>query len=46
MQIELLRMLDGGHIGLAFVYALGSVAAGFVGVALATNVVRRARVMA
>lgn len=46
MQVELLRMLDGGHVGLALVYALGSVAAGFVGVALATNLVRRARVTA
>lgn len=46
MQIELLRMLDAGRIGLALVYALGSVAMGFVGVALATNLVRRARVMA
>jgi fluoride exporter len=46
MQIELLRMLDGGRVGLALVYALGSVAAGFLGVALATNLVRRARVTA
>jgi fluoride ion exporter CrcB/FEX len=46
MQIELLRMLDGGHVGLAFAYVLGSVAAGFVGVTLATNLVRRARVTA
>jgi fluoride exporter len=46
MQIELLRMLDGDHVALAFGYALGSVAAGFLGVALATNLVRRARVTA
>ena len=46
MQLELLRMLDGDHVGLALLYALGSVATGFVGVALATNLVRRARVTA
>ncbi len=44
MQFELLRMLDGGEYGLAVVYALGSIVAGFIAVALATNVVRRARV--
>lgn len=46
MQLELLRMLDGNHVGLALVYALGSIASGFLGVALATNLVRRARVTA
>jgi CrcB protein len=44
MQIELLRMLDGGDLGLAAAYAGVSVVAGFAGVAVATNVVRRARV--
>lgn len=44
MQIELLRMLDRSQFGLAVSYALVSVSAGFVAVALATNVVRRARV--
>lgn len=43
MQIELLRMLDGGHVGLALAYALASVTAGFLAIALATNLVRRAR---
>src|SRR3954470_5130734 len=42
MQIELLRMLDGGHIGLALGYATASIVAGFSAVVLATNVVRRA----
>jgi CrcB protein len=41
MQIELLRMLDASDVGLAAAYALASVAAGFVAVAAATNLVRR-----
>lgn len=44
MQLELLRMLDGEHVGLAVAYAGVSVFAGFVAVAVATNLVRRARV--
>jgi CrcB protein len=44
MQVELLRMLDAHRIGLALAYALVSVAAGFVAVAVATNLTRRARV--
>jgi CrcB protein len=43
MQVELLRMLDAGDLGLALGYAALSVAAGFVAVAAATNLVRRAR---
>jgi fluoride exporter len=43
MQLELLRMLDRGRAGLALAYACGSVVAGFLAVALATNMVRRAR---
>ena len=46
MQLELLQMLDAGRVGLAAAYALVSIAAGFCGVAVATNVVRRARVTA
>jgi CrcB protein len=46
MQVELLQMLDAGRIGLAAVYAVGSVAVGFAGVAVATNLVRRARLTA
>ena len=43
MQVELLRMLETDHVNLALAYTLASVAAGFVAVAVATNVVRRAR---
>jgi fluoride exporter len=43
MQLELLRMLDHDHVGLAISYALVSGAAGFLAVAVATNLVRRAR---
>jgi CrcB protein len=43
MQVELLRMLDTDHIGLALAYPLVSVSVGFAGVAVATNMVRRAR---
>ena len=43
MQLELLRMLDGRHLALAAGYAATSVLAGFVAVAAATNLVRRAR---
>jgi CrcB protein len=34
MQLELLRMLDGGDLGLALLYAAGSVAAGLLAVAV------------
>jgi len=44
MQLELLRMLDGDRIGLAVAYAAVSAAAGFLAIAVATNLVRRARV--
>lgn len=46
MQLELLEMLDAGHVGLAGAYALASVGAGFAAVAAATNLVRRARLFA
>jgi CrcB protein len=42
VQLELLRMLDGGHVALALAYASVSVMAGVAAVALATNLVRRA----
>ena len=42
-QVELLRMLEHGYVGLAFAYAAGSVLAGFAGIALGTGIVRRAR---
>lgn len=41
MQVELLRMLDRGDVALAGGYAAASIAAGFLAVAAATNVVRR-----
>jgi CrcB protein len=44
MQVEILQMLDDGRVGLAVLYALGSVALGFIAVLLATNIVRRAQV--
>ena len=43
MQVELLRMLDQRDVALAAGYALASVAAGFVAVTIATNLVRRVR---
>jgi CrcB protein len=43
MQLELLDMLDDGRVALAAAYATASVAAGLAAVALATNLVRRAR---
>ena len=46
MQLELLQMLDGDHLGLAAGYAAGSIAAGFLAVAVATNLVRRTRLAA
>jgi CrcB protein len=42
IQLELLDMLDGGHVALAVTYAAVSVMAGLAAVALATNLVRRA----
>jgi len=45
MQLELLEMLDGERVWLAVAYTSVSVAAGFLAVAVATNLVRRARVV-
>lgn len=45
MQVELLRMLDGGHYALAAGYAGASLAAGFVAVMVATGIVRRVRLV-
>jgi CrcB protein len=42
MQLELLDMLDAGHVALAVAYAGVSVAVGLAAVAVATNLVRRA----
>jgi CrcB protein len=46
VQVELLRMLDRGEVGLALGYAAASVVAGFAAVWLATALVRRVRVVA
>jgi fluoride exporter len=43
IQVEILRMLDGGRTGLAVAYTLASIVGGALLVALATNIVRRAR---
>jgi len=43
MQLELVRMLEDGLVGLAAAYATISIVAGFAAVALSTNLVRRAR---
>ena len=43
MQLELVRMLEGGHHVLAIGYATTSLLIGFIAVMLATNLVRRAR---
>ena len=42
MQLELVRMLEAGDVGLAAAYACLSVAAGLAAVLVATNAVRRA----
>ncbi len=41
LQVELVRMLDAGRLGLALAYAAGSMGAGLAGVLLASNLVRR-----
>jgi CrcB protein len=46
MQVEILKMIDRGHYGLAAGYAAASIAAGFTAVALATSIVRRVRLVA
>ena len=46
LQLELLQMLDGGHLALAAGYVAASLACGFAAVAIATNLVRRGRVLA
>jgi fluoride exporter len=46
MELELLEMLDDARVGLAAGYAAASIAAGFAAVVVATNAVRRARVIA
>jgi len=43
MQLELVRMLEGGAAALAALYASSSLVAGFLAVAVTTNLVRRAK---
>jgi CrcB protein len=42
MQLELVRMLDDGELALAIGYATATIVTGFLAVAVATNLVRRA----
>jgi CrcB protein len=42
-QLDLLRLLDRGRPLLAVVYVAGSIVAGFIGLLIGTNVVRRAK---
>jgi CrcB protein len=44
MQVEIVRMLDGHHLGLALGYAAASIAAGYAAIQVATALVRRVRV--
>jgi CrcB protein len=46
MQLEVLRRLGAGRAGLAVAYTVASIAAGLVGVFLATAMVRRPRTLA
>ena len=46
LQLELLQMLDHGNGALAASYALASLTAGLLAIALTTNLVRRARLAA
>jgi fluoride exporter len=46
LQLELVRLLDDGCWGLAIGYGTASIACGFAGVLLATNLVRRTRLSA
>jgi CrcB protein len=46
MQVETLRMIDGGDYRLAAAYALTSVLAGYLAIWIATALVRRVRVIA
>jgi len=43
MELELLKMIDGGHWALAVAYAATSIVGGFSAVFVATQLVRRAR---
>jgi CrcB protein len=44
MQVEIVKMLDGRHVGLALGYAAASLVAGYAAIQVATALVRRVRV--
>lgn len=44
MQVEIVKMFEGGHVALALGYAGASVAAGYAAIQVATALVRRVRV--
>jgi fluoride exporter len=46
VQVELLKMIEGGRLGMAAGYAATSIALGYLGVGLTTAAVRRTRVFA
>ena len=46
MQVEIVTMLDGHHVGLALGYAAASLAAGYAAIQVATAMVRRVRILA
>jgi CrcB protein len=43
MEVEILKMVEGGRYGLAVAYGVASIAAGLLSIWLATTIVRRAR---
>jgi CrcB protein len=45
MQVEIVKMLDNDHYGLAVGYATSSIAAGFAAIWIATALVRRVRII-
>ena len=44
MQVEIVRMLDGRHLGLALGYAAARLAAGYAAIQVSTALVRRVRI--
>jgi len=45
LQVELVKLIDAGHVGLALAYCTASLAAGFAAVGIATAAVRRVRTL-
>ncbi len=45
LQVEVLRLLDAGALAVAAAYVVASIVGGFLAIAAATNLVRRARVL-